>query len=95
MLGYFVLKARKDMKFISKNGVFYYKKDNEYIGRTDKYKLLIYDERDNACKFGYYQTCFKFRMASHFGQFFYITEKNKAINGKEFYNIRKQLREGN
>lgn len=90
MLGYVVLKAKEDFYRKESDSVFIYKKDHIYVGRFYHSEVMIYDERDNAIKLGYYHNCF--RMVPHCTMFFDVLEQKEAVNGKEFYNIRKELR---
>lgn len=91
MLGYIVLKAKEDLCFKESDSVFIYKKDNIYVAKFEYSDIMIYDERDNAIRLGYHHSCF--RMTPHCTRYFDVLEQKEAINGKEFYKLRTQLRE--
>lgn len=57
ILGYIVLKAKEDMYIKEKESHFIYKKDNIYVAKYYHNDIKIFDERDNACYFGFYRSC--------------------------------------
>ena len=94
MLGYVVLKAKEDIHIKTDDSVFIFKKDNIYVAKYHHNDIKVFDERDNACEFGYFQSCMRVFRIPHYTVYFDLVDFKSAINGKEFYNIRKQLREG-
>lgn len=93
MLGYIVLKAEEDMYIKREDSHFIYKKDNIYVARYDYNDILIFDERDNACTFGYFRPCMSLRLYPHYSEHFRLIAFKEAVNSKEFYKIRKELRQ--
>lgn len=92
MLGYVVLKAKEDMYIKETDSHFIFRKDEIYVAKYDYNDIEVFDERDNACLFGYFQSCM--RIIPHYSIYFDCIAFKSAINGEEFYKIRQQLRQG-